>query len=116
EQGVTLAGERDGLDERAVHLVTVEHGAVVGTCRVLVDGDDARFGRLCVEPAARGRGLGRELLAAAEGAARAAGARRMSLHAQTGALGLYERAGYRAVGAPFEEEGIEHLAMERRLA
>ena len=116
EQGVTLAGERDGLDERAVHLVAVEDGAVVGTCRVLVDGPDARLGRLCVERAARGRGLGRELLAAAEETARAAGARQMRLHAQTGALGLYERAGYRPVGAPFDEEGIEHLAMERLLA
>ena len=43
-------------------------------------------------------------------------AARMDLHAQTAALGLYERAGYTAYGAPFDDEGIEHLAMEKRLA
>jgi predicted GNAT family N-acyltransferase len=40
----------------------------------------------------------------------------MDLHAQTAALGLYERAGYTAYGVPFDDEGIEHLAMEKRLA
>jgi ElaA protein len=38
------------------------------------------------------------------------------LHAQTAALGLYQQAGYIADGEPFDEEGIEHLAMEKRLA
>ena len=47
--------------------------------------------------------------------ARAAGARRIGLHAQTDALGLYERAGFTPYGERFEEEGIEHLGMEKRL-
>jgi predicted GNAT family N-acyltransferase len=116
EQGVSLEGDRDGLDDRALQLVALDDGAVVATCRVLVDGDRARFQRLCVAPEARRRGLGAALLAEAERAARAAGAARMDLHAQTAALGLYERAGYAAYGAPFDDEGIEHLAMEKRLA
>lgn len=116
EQGVTLEGDRDGLDDEAIQLVAVEGRDVLGTCRVLVDGDVARFGRLCVAPAARRRGLGAKLLSAAEREARAARAARMRLHAQTSALGLYEQAGYTAHGEPFDEEGIEHLAMEKRLA
>jgi predicted GNAT family N-acyltransferase len=116
EQGVALAADRDGLDGDAIQLVACDGGAVVGTCRVLLDGDLARFGRLCVAPAARRRGVGAALLAEAERAARAGRARRMRLHAQTGALSLYEHAGYRPDGAPFDEEGIEHLAMEKRLA
>jgi ElaA protein len=116
EQGVHPAAERDGLDDQAVHLVAREGEAVLGTCRVLLDGPDARLGRLCVDPAARGRGLATQLLAEAEGLARAAGAARMHLHAQTAALSLYERAGYAPVGAPFDEEGIEHLAMDKPLA
>jgi predicted GNAT family N-acyltransferase len=116
EQGVTLEGDRDGLDDRAIQLIAVEQDDVVGTCRILLDGDLARFGRLCVAPAARRRGLGAQLLAAAEREARGARAARMRLHAQTGALGLYAQAGYTADGEPFDEEGIEHLAMEKRLA
>jgi predicted GNAT family N-acyltransferase len=116
EQGVTLEGDRDGRDGEALQLAALEDGTVIGTCRVLFDGDVARFQRLCVAPEARGRGLGAALLAEAERAARAAHAARMDLHAQTAALGLYERAGYSAYGAPFDDEGIEHLAMEKRLA
>jgi predicted GNAT family N-acyltransferase len=116
EQGVTLEADRDGLDDRAIQLIAVEGGRVLGTCRVLIDGDLARFGRLCVAPEARRRGLGAALLAQAESAARAAHAARMRLHAQTAALGLYEQAGYEPDGAPFDEEGIEHLAMEKQLA
>ena len=36
EQGVPLAADRDGLDELAVHIVAVESGRVIGTCRVLL--------------------------------------------------------------------------------
>jgi predicted GNAT family N-acyltransferase len=116
EQGVTLGGDRDGRDGEAVQLVAVEEG-VLGTCRMLIEpGGTAQFGRLCVRSSARGRGIAAALLAAAEEEARAAGARRMGMHAQTDALPLYERAGYTPYGERFDEEGIEHLGMEKQLA
>jgi predicted GNAT family N-acyltransferase len=116
EQGVTFEGDRDGLDDEAVHLVAVEGDEVVGTCRLLIEpGGTARFGRLCVRPSARGTGVGGLLLAEAEREARAAGARRIGMHAQTDALSLYRRAGFRPYGERFDEEGIEHLGMEMDL-
>ena len=39
----------------------------------------------------------------------------MDLHAQTHALGFYERLGYTAYGAEFPEAGIAHRAMRRAL-
>ena len=63
-------------------------------------GGTARFGRLCVRASARGRGIAAALLQAAEAEARAAGAVRIGMHAQTGALRLYERAGYTPFGEP----------------
>ena len=115
EQGVTVAADRDGLDPEAVHLVAVEDG-VLGTCRMLVKpGGTARFGRLCVRASARGRGIAAALLSAAEAEARAAGAIRIGMHAQTDALPLYERAGFTPYGDRFDEEGIEHLGMEKHL-
>lgn len=116
EQGVSLDAERDGRDEEALHVVAVEGGTVVGTCRLLLDGEIARLGRMAVERDLRGRGIGGEVLRAAEDAARAAGARTMRLHAQRAAEALYRRSGYRQRGAPFVEEGIPHVAMEKRLA
>jgi predicted GNAT family N-acyltransferase len=117
EQGVELAADRDGLDEVALQIVAVDHAAqVVGTCRVLIDHETGRLGRMAVDPAARGRGLGAAILAAAERSATVAGARLMRLHAQRYIEHLYAAAGYRPYGEPFVEEGIPHVAMEKRLA
>ncbi|MGE5636874.1 MAG: GNAT family N-acetyltransferase [Nocardioidaceae bacterium] len=108
--------DRDGRDGGAVHVVALERGRVVATCRLLLDGELARLGRMAVERERRGRGLGTRVLAEGERAARSAGATRVRLHAQTRARGLYERAGYGDEGERFIEEGIEHVAMEKRLA
>lgn len=116
EQGVELAAERDGLDAQAIQIVAVESGEVVGTCRVLVDGDVGRLGRMAVTAASRGRGLGAAILAVAERSGREAGARLMRLHAQRYVEQLYVAAGYAAYGEPFDEEGIPHVAMEKPLA
>jgi len=117
EQGVTLEGDRDGLDPEAVHLVALDGaGELIGTCRLLIDpGGTAKFGRLCVRASARGSGVGAALLDAAEREARAGRARRIGMHAQTSALALYRRAGFRPYGEPFDEEGIEHIGMEKDL-
>ncbi len=117
EQGVTVDGDHDGRDAEALQLVAVEDDEVLGTCRMLIEpGGTAKFARLCVRSGARGRGIAAALLATAEEQARAAGARRIGMHAQTDALPLYERAGYTPFGERFDEEGIEHLGMEKHLA
>ena len=116
EQGVTFEGDRDGRDRDAVQLIAVEDGEVVGTCRVLVDGGDARFGRLAVRRDRRGRGIGAALLRAAEAEAAAAGARRMGLAAQTSAMGLYAAAGFAPYGDVYADEGIPHQNMGKALA
>ena len=115
EQGVSREAEQDGLDDQAMHLVALDAGAVVGTCRLL-----ARDGRLHVQRVAvrhdrRRAGIGAELLAEAERQARRRGARALELHAQLASEGFYRNAGYETVGEPFLEEGIEHVAMRRAL-
>lgn len=116
EQGVTAEGDRDGRDDEAVQLVAVEeNGAVVGTCRVLVEGAGAKFGRLAVRREARGRGIGQALLAEAQRVAISAGARRIGLAAQSHALDFYEESGFEACGEEFLDEGIPHRNMEKRL-
>ena len=116
EQGVPLEADLDGRDDEAVQLVAVD-GEVLGTCRLLIEpGGTAKFARLCVRASARGRGVARALLEAAEAEARAAGARRIGMHAQTDALALYERAGFTTYGDRFDEEGIEHIGMEKHLS
>jgi predicted GNAT family N-acyltransferase len=115
EQGVSAEADRDGRDPEATHIVAVDGGRVIGTCRLLFRGGVARLGRLAVEPDRRGDGIGGAILREADEMARAAGADAISLHAQTYAKELYLRDGYRVRGATFVEEGIEHVSMEKPL-
>jgi predicted GNAT family N-acyltransferase len=116
EQGVSATADRDGRDPEATHVVAMEGERVIGTCRLLYRGRAARLGRLAVESRHRGQGVGRAILREAERLARADGADRISLHAQTQAKSLYTRDGYAERGASFLEEGIEHVTMEKLLA
>jgi predicted GNAT family N-acyltransferase len=115
EQGVTAAADRDGRDGESTHLVAVEDGRVIGTCRLLPRGQIARLGRLAVDPDQRNRGIASKILDVADDVARALGARRIDLHAQTYAIDLYRTTGYVERGDRFVEEGIEHVSMEKEL-
>ena len=115
EQGVPERDELDGRDHAGIHLVAVRDGELLATCRILLVGNTAQFSRLAVRVSARRQGIATALLEAADVEARAGGARRIVLHAQTYARELYENAGYRARGRLFWEAGIEHVAMEKLL-
>jgi predicted GNAT family N-acyltransferase len=115
EQGVSFEADQDGRDPEATHIVAVDDGSVIGTCRLLFRGPVARLGRLAVEPERRGDGIAAAILREADRVAVDAGAGSIALHAQTYAQSLYENAGYREYGPTFVEEGIEHVAMEKRL-
>jgi predicted GNAT family N-acyltransferase len=116
EQGIPSGLETDRRDADALHLVALRDQAVIGTCRVVIDRRTAKLGRLAVRRDARGQGTGAALVRAAEAQARAAGAERMALHAQTHATSLYAARGFVLLGAPFREAGIEHVRMEKQLA
>ena len=115
EQGVPEREELDGRDGEAVHLVAVEDGRVLATCRLLFVGPTVQFSRLAVARDARRRRIATRLLALADDETRAGGARRLVLHAQTYARSLYDAAGYEPRGRVFMEAGIEHVAMEKLL-
>lgn len=113
EQG--FVNEFDDIDGRAVHVVLYCGGEPAGTCRVFAEGGRAHVGRVAVRRALRGQGAGGKLLAAAEGAAREMGFAEVALAAQVRARGFYEKVGYAACGAPFDEEGCPHILLQKRL-
>ncbi|MEU2546529.1 GNAT family N-acetyltransferase [Streptomyces roseolus] len=126
EQGVPAEIEYDPYDATAVHVLAVRaDGVPLGTGRLLhgadatgktgADASVGSLGRLAVAGAARGLGVGAALVRAIEAAARERGLTAVDLHAQTHALGFYERLGYVAYGGEFPDAGIPHRAMRRVL-
>ena len=112
EQGVPREIELDELDARCLHALAFEEGRAVGTGRLL---PDAHIGRMAVLEAWRGRGVGSQLLEALIERARRRGDRVVALSAQVHALAFYARHGFRAVGEIYEEAGIPHREMRRKL-
>ncbi|ATW48037.1 GNAT family N-acetyltransferase [Streptomyces xantholiticus] len=117
----------DAEDADTIHVLAVgAEGVALGTGRLLhgasalgKTGGDltvGSLGRLAVRGAARGLGVGAALVGAIEDAARERGLAAVDLHAQTHALGFYERLGYAAYGPEFLDAGIAHLAMRRVLS
>ncbi len=115
EQGIDPAIELDAHDATAVHAVAYNRLAQpVATGRLLYEAPgDARIGRMAVERVVRGQRWGRMVLDALVHAARERGDAQVTLHAQRSAEGFYLRAGFEAVGEPFEEAGIPHITMRR---
>ncbi|MGW1723721.1 GNAT family N-acetyltransferase [Streptomyces sp. NPDC002306] len=124
EQGVPEDIEYDAYDAVALHVLAIgDDGVPLGTGRLLFGEEAAAktggdlsvgsLGRLAVARAARGLGVGAALVRGIEEAARARGLAAVDLHAQTHALGFYERLGYVAYGPEFPDAGIPHRAMRR---
>ena len=118
EQGIAHDEEWDALDADAVHAVVFNRlGVPVGTGRLLREpqAGTARIGRMAVDRALRGGGVGRLLIEALQQAAAGRGDRRVVLSAQRSAEGFYRRLGYAPVGQPYDEVGIPHIGMQRDL-
>ncbi len=116
EQGVRPSDELDARDATdAVHALASLDGVLCGAGRFVFEAPGlAKIQRMAVIEDVRGRGVGRELLKFLETEARRRGATRLALSAQTRARTFYEKAGYAAVGAEFDDgTGILHIRMEK---
>ena len=113
EQKVPLVMEIDEHDPACMHaLARLDDGTVVGTGRLLPDG---HIGRMAVLKAWRGQGVGGAILEALVAAARGRGDREVMLSAQTHALKFYGRHGFAEEGEVYDDAGIPHQAMRRKL-
>ena len=117
EQNIPAEMEWDADDAHAVHaLASNRLGLALATGRLLQHAPGvARIGRMAVSQAVRGSGVGRAVLDALSNAARQRGDHEIVLHAQTSAQAFYARSGFSPRGAVFEEAGIAHIEMTRRL-
>jgi predicted GNAT family N-acyltransferase len=115
EQGIARDDEIDEYDDTAVHCVGYAGGTPVAAGRLVLMDGYGKIGRMAVLKEHRGRGFGALVLAALEREGAARGASLFKLSAQLTARGFYDRAGYAPVGDVYDEVGIPHIAMEKRL-
>lgn len=80
--------------ERGVVLKAEEDGAIVGSVRAYCENGTTRIGKLIVDPAYQGRGIGTALLSAVEQASSAPRYELFTSSKSEKNIRLYERAGY----------------------
>jgi GNAT superfamily N-acetyltransferase len=95
--------------KKAAFLLAEDATGLVGCVSVEVLGGRSYLGLLSVDPGRQGTGLGRRLVAAAEGYSRTSGCRAMDLRVISpraeGLVPFYERLGYTQTGtAPFSSD------------
>lgn len=118
EQRIPVEMEWDEADATAVHAVAYNRlGQAIATGRLLQHGPGvSRIGRMAVHQALRGGGVGRQVLQALLASAAARADREVVLHAQRTAEAFYAAFGFVPRGEAFEEAGIPHIEMARKLS
>ncbi len=123
EQHVPEGIERDAEDARAFHVLAMQGGHAIGTGRLVIlpqpppgeSGKWAQVGRMAVLQSHRKSGVGSKLLQTLEAEAQRRQVSGLILHAQVYALEFYKKHGYEPVGGEFEEAGMPHLQMHKKL-
>jgi predicted GNAT family N-acyltransferase len=112
ERGIREHEEHHGKDPECIHALAYADGSCVGTGRLLPTG---RIGRMAVRAPYRGHGSGGKIWHTLMQQARVQGLDEVHLDAQVGAIAFYARHGFVAHGAVFQDAGIDHRRMSRRL-
>jgi predicted GNAT family N-acyltransferase len=111
EQKVPEEMEWDEFDQGALHAIVKKDQQVIGTARLIIDGQEARIGRMAIQKECREQGIGQKLLLILIQTAKEKGAQECILHAQVHAIAFYAKADFEPHGPIFDEAGIPHVEM-----
>lgn len=112
-----LFQDMDGTDQKAMHLLGVQHGELQAYARCFEAGvkfPEASFGRVLTRQSARGHGLGHVLITQAISAiTQVWGPQAIRIGAQLQLVNFYAQHGFTDTGTHYLEDGIAHLEMLR---
>ena len=112
EQNVPAEEEIDELENESEHIVVYDGAKPVGAGRWRMKDGYGKLERICVLKSHRSSGVGGIIMKALEKAAADGGASGFILNAQTQAVPLYKKRGYRVLSEKeFLDAGIHHLQM-----
>jgi predicted GNAT family N-acyltransferase len=100
----------------SLHLVAEQNGTILATMLLTPSSDkQIKMRQVAVHPDAQGQGFGSKLVAFAEQVSKRRGYTKMILNARETAVPFYHRLQYTSLGDRFEEVGIPHYKMEKKL-
>lgn len=114
--GLSLRNEDLSQDFQDTIIVAENDGTVIG-CLMLqrITDNEVKLRQMAVYDEWQGKGVGKELVIAAEQASARQGYKKIVLHARKVAVGFYKALGYQLTSGEFTEVGIPHFVMEKRL-
>lgn len=103
------------FEHESRHFLALVDDAVVGCVLLHPRGEVGKLYQMAVHPDFQRRGIGGQLVEKLETWARQHGMVRIFCHARHYAVSYYRQFGYEVVGEPFEEIGMQHFRMEKKL-
>lgn len=116
EQGVEPALDFDGQDETSEQIIAYLDNQPVGTARIrYLDNKTAKIERLAVLSTARGQKIGKKIMEKAIEVVAEKNLQEVLIHAQEYIKSLHQQLGFEQEGETFEEAGIPHVKMRKKL-
>jgi len=115
EQELFAGSDRDEFDSRAIHIIALLYGEVIGTVRVYEKEENVWFGsRLAVLKPFRGR-AGKVLIEKAIEVVKKQKAKKFMAYVQLPNISFFRRHRWRSVGDVIDYHGTPHQLMEIQL-
>lgn len=89
--------------------------SIIATAVLVPEGDKMKMQRVVVTETLRGKNIGSEMMEFCEKFARNRESQCIYCHARDSAVNFYIKNGYEGIGDYFDEDGIPHLKMEKKL-
>ncbi len=114
EQNI-VCQDLDDVDQNSIHCFFTDKNRVIAYLRAFPSGEDSvTVGRVLTLE--HRKGLGSKLMQKSlEEIKKRFGCKKICVHAQKQAVNFYEKMGFAIVSDEYLEEGIIHLAMEKRV-
>lgn len=115
EQKVPIEMELDEFDNSAIHIILYKDNKAIGCGRIIIQGKTARIGRIAILKEYRRNGYGKKICEKLISLAEENQMDEIVLHSQCYVTNFYKKIGFKKYGKNFEEAGIEHIEMRRKL-
>lgn len=113
EQCFQPGWEPDEDDKTAMQYIAIVAGNIVGTCRARETAkNEFKLERMAIKKDYRRKGIGREMLKYVISKLTLLKPNRIWLSSQVQAQKFYEKYGFRAVSAPYDQFGKMHIDLE----